>query len=269
MTPNESHFYSIGNNQLHYIVFGSGSELLITFHGFGDSALLFKNVEEAFIAKYTVVSVDLPFHGLSHWTQDELLTLPQLLVFIDYVQNVFQKDKFDLAGFSLGGKVSLAVYDALPGKVNAIWLFAPDGLKNNIWYNIAVYPKAGQRLFKNVLHNPNLFLSFARILAFMRVIRRQYVQFLEKQLDSEAKRMLVWNIWMCLRGYERSKKHLKFLIQRHQTKVFVFVGRYDQIIKPSFGKKFCEGLSSAELVVLDKGHYLLKDYLNKYIAERL
>lgn len=269
MAQGESHFYAVGDNTLHYIVIGRGPELLIAFHGFGDNAQIFRNIEASLTNKYTIVSVDLPFHGLSHWTEDEPLTCDQLLKFIRYLLNVFQKEQFDLAGFSLGGKVSLAIYHALPAQVNTLWLFAPDGLKNNIWYNIAVYPKAGRWFFRRIMQQPEWFIVFIRFLGYLRLVRRQYVQFIEKQLATESKRELVWQIWMCLKGYERKRDVLRAQIKHHHTRLYVFMGRYDHIIKTSFAKKFCRALPTAELIILDKGHYLLKEYLNTYIAKRL
>ncbi len=269
MTSAASAFFEIGNEKLHYIVFGSGGELLFAFHGFGDRAEMFKVLEPALSKRYTIISVDLPYHGLSKWREDSELTVYQLTDFVNHMLADHKMHRFSLAGFSLGGKVSLAVYSALASQVDAIFLFAPDGLKNNIWYNIAVYPSAGRRLFWYVLHKPSWFLSFVRFLGTLRIIRKQYVQFLHKQLEHYEKRKLVWDIWMCLRGYERKRSHLRQLIQTYQTKVIIFSGRFDHIIKPSFGEKFCKGLVSAEHVVLDKGHYLLKEYLNEYLAARL
>lgn len=269
MTSVNSAFYQIGENQLHYLTFGKGSELLFAFHGFGDNAFLFKALEPSLSKRFTIISVDLPFHGLSKWKESDICTVEQLLSFITHLLNVYKKKRFSMAGFSLGGKVCLAIYEAMAPQVDQLFLFAPDGLKNNIWYNIAVYPAAGRRLFRYVMNKPEWFLALVRLSGALRIIRKQYVQFLHKQLESSEKRKLVWDIWMCLRGYERKRDRLRSLIQQFRTKVLIISGRYDQIIKPSFGEKFCAGLPTAEHLIIDKGHYLLKDYLNVYIAARI
>ncbi len=265
----ESHFYSIGEKQLHYLILGEGNPVLFAFHGFGDHAGVFKILESSMGKLYTIISVDLPFHGQTKWGEGEPLTLNELLGFIEFILKLYQQEQFSLAGFSLGGKVALALYHRLPERVERMFLFAPDGLKNNIWYNIAIYPKWGRQMFKHILLRPNTFLRFVRILRYTHIIQKQYALFIQKQLDSEQKRRLVWDIWNCLRGYERKRGELQALIKQHQTKVLVVVGKYDRIIKPAFGKRFCTNLTSAELLVIDKGHYLLKDYLNPYLAERL
>jgi pimeloyl-ACP methyl ester carboxylesterase len=243
--------------------------LLFAFHGFGDNAAIFQTLESSLTLRYTIVSVDLPFHGKSKWKENTCLTTEDMIGFVHHVLSQHNKNKFSLAGFSLGGKVCLAIYHSLPELVNRIFLFAPDGLKNNIWYNIAVYPKPGRALFRYILNKPHLFLSFVQLLSSLRIIPKQYAQFLHKQLESKSKRELVWSIWMCLRGYERNSAELKKLILQHHTRLLIITGRYDNIIKSSFAEKFCKGLSTAEHIIIDKGHYLLKDYLNPYISERI
>lgn len=269
MTNQQSHIFSIGDNKLHYLKFGSGNKLLFAFHGFGDTAWQFKVLEHSFGKSYTVISIDLPFHGLSEWHEGEILKPKDLLGFIDHINDAFQVTRFSMAGFSLGGKLVLGLYQLAPHRIDQLWLFAPDGLKKNIWYNLAVNTGPGQWLFRYFLHHPEHFFRFIRILVSIKLIRKEYVQFLSQQLDSIEKRMLVINIWTCMREFATRPKQLKGLVRTHNTPVYLFAGRYDTIIRPSFGRSFTGNLPSAELIILDKGHYLLKDYLNPYIAARL
>ena len=61
--------------RVHILCFGTGPELLIALHGFGDRARMFAVLEPALADRYRVVAVDWPFHGQTAVSYTHL-TLP-------------------------------------------------------------------------------------------------------------------------------------------------------------------------------------------------
>ncbi|MBL7798722.1 MAG: hypothetical protein JNJ90_19650, partial [Saprospiraceae bacterium] len=62
-----SFFLELNGANIHCLRFGEGPQLLVALHGFGDRARLFAILEEALSERYTVVAIDLPFHGQTEW----------------------------------------------------------------------------------------------------------------------------------------------------------------------------------------------------------
>ena len=52
-----------------YLRLGTGSRLLICFHGFGDHAVIWRNLEKKMGRKFTLIAIDLPFHGHTDWRE--------------------------------------------------------------------------------------------------------------------------------------------------------------------------------------------------------
>ena len=77
--------------------------------------------------------------------------------------------KVAFAAFSIGGKIVLKVFEMNPERVESLWLFAPDGLKNNMWYNLAVYPAWGRKIFRYLIDSPKLAVGMLKLLRWINV----------------------------------------------------------------------------------------------------
>jgi len=249
--------------------FGNGTRLMVCFHGFGDNAAAFNVLEPSLKDRYTVVSIDLPFHGETNWTPGEPFTPEQANALVDDLMSRFNVKQVSLAAFSIGGKIALKVFETNPEKVEELWLFAPDGLKNNIWYNIAVYPTWGRKLFRFLLDRPKFLIGVVNLLKATTVFPKSFAQFLIHNVRQRESRERVWNTWIGIRGFEVSPRRLNELLKVSQTKCHIVMGQHDPVIKPRIGRTFVKGLPNAELHLIPRGHYIMKPYLNDVIARIL
>ena len=238
---------------------------MVCFHGFGDDAASFNVLEPSLKERYTVVSVDLPFHGETNWKAGEPFAPEQAMALVDDLMKRHNVNKVSLAAFSIGGKVALKVFETDPEKVEELWLFAPDGLKNNVWYNLAVYPAWGRALFRWLLNRPKVLVFAVRVCKRLGAIPKSFGQFLETSLRTPEVRERVWNTWLGIRGFEVPYKRLQKILRANKTTCHVIMGKHDAVIKPYVGRRFVEGIPNAHLHVIPKGHYLLKPYLNEVI----
>lgn len=269
--PNVSaSFYQVVDQyRLHCVRFGSGDKLMIAFHGFGDDAATFEVLEPSFGKYYTVVSVDLPFHGLSEWKAGEQFTPAQANDLVEELMNQHNVGKVSFAAFSIGGKIALKLFEMNPARTESLWLFAPDGLKNNMWYNLAVYPAFGRKMFRYLIDRPRLVIKFLRVLRWVKVFPESFTKFLEPHILDINMRERVWNTWLGIAGFEVLPSRLKNLLNQHRTPTHIFMGQFDPVIKPRIGRNFVKGLTAVHFEVIPKGHALLKNYLNGYIEQHL
>lgn len=242
---------------------------MIAFHGFGESAEMFEVIEPSLGKIYSIVSVDLPFHGLTEWTAGEKFTPRQANDLVELLMKKYGIDKISFASYSIGGKIALKLFEMNPERVETIWLFAPDGLKNNIWYNLAVYPAWGRKLFRYVIDHPQATVNLLKLLHLLRIFPKNLTAFLQSQLLDVNMRERIWNTWLGIAGFEVLPSRLKNLFRQDETACYIFMGQFDPVIKTKVGRRFAKGLSNVRLEIIPKGHALMKSYLNSYIEKYL
>src|SRR5215831_6094071 len=138
--------------------FGHGPKFAFCFHGYGEDAGSFQFLEKYAGAQYSFFALDLPFHGLTDWKDGYNCTSDDIrkIIFEIVAQNTphVEEVRLTLIGFSLGGRVALALYEKIPSRVERLVLLASDGLKVNFWYWLATQNWAGNKLFAFTMKHP-------------------------------------------------------------------------------------------------------------------
>lgn len=262
-------FIPIKSSSVHAIRFGAGDKLLICFHGFGEDAEKFRALHPSLSEQFTVVAIDLPFHGSTTWRHGEFFMQEDLIELIRYILHREHRQRFSLMGYSLGGKIVLATVPHFPAQIDSIILAAPDGVKINAWYNIAVYPEWGRKLFNRFVTRPQLVFSMARLLKFTGILSERFFKFLQVQTNTEEKRRKVYDVWLTIKDFEVELRDVKALLNQYGIKSYIFIGKYDKVITEKIGEKFVRGLNQCKYVVLDKGHNLITEALNEPLKQAL
>src|SRR5882724_11227604 len=121
----QSHFVSLGTNQIHYVTAGKGSHTIVLVHCWAGNSGFWREQVPALAEKAGLVLIDLPGHGQS----DKPHTQYTMDFFASAVLTVMRDahvDKATLVGHSMGTPVMCRVYKQAPEKVAA--LVAIDGI---------------------------------------------------------------------------------------------------------------------------------------------
>src|ERR1700744_3326350 len=133
-------FIAFRSSRFHYSCWGTGSRILFAFHGYGESSESFAFLAEALGRDFTIVAMDLPFHGETEWKEAELFfdpgDLPALLEAIAEGLPGRQQGWW-LMGYSMGGRIALQLLELAAPRIERLVLLAPDGLVVNPWYWLA------------------------------------------------------------------------------------------------------------------------------------
>lgn len=250
------------NSKIHFINFGKGKNLLFVFHGFGEDSSSFEILKHSLGGNYSVIAIDLPLHGKTEWDKKEVFYKNDLMEIIKQFLKIENANEFSLLGYSLGGKMCLAMVEFFPKQIQKIILLAPDGLKENIWYNVAVYPKWGRDLFKYFISNPKWFFRLADFLKILKLLPTSLHKFVYQQMETEEKRQLVFDVWTNIADFSINKKIVKKLLNENDIVLHLFFGKYDKVILPKFGEHFKNGLKNCKMMILEKGHRLIDEELN-------
>ena len=261
------------NYDIEYFVYGTGNKILLAFHGFNNHAEDFKVFGNTFGNEYTIVAINLFFHGQSQ-AQNHIVekgfSIYDLKNLFDEIADLFPAEKYSLMGYSLGGRIVLKLIEIYPEKIEKIILLAPDGIRISIMYRFLTQTFPGNRLLKRVVDNPSIFFSLAGFLRKTGLLGEKKYQFTLGNYDSKTKRQKVYQVWMVLRKIISKKSEVKNAIRKNNLPVALFFGEYDLIIPPSIGKKFQKGMGKyMSLHILKSGHKLLKEDIVKEIYSRL
>lgn len=261
-----SSFISYKKSSLHYCTYGHGQKLLVCFHGFGETAESFAIFESQLSEQYTIVAVDLPWHGQTTWNGGLLFTVEDLISILEAIPSVGNQN-FSVMGFSMGGRVCLQLYEHIPERIEKLILIAPDGIKINFWYWLATQTGPGNSLLKKVMKKPFGFFAFTRVLKKAALVNMGVYNYIHIHLKNENMRMRLYYIWTTMRKIKPSVPHIQSLIQQHHTPVVLIYGQYDKVIRFTTGQKFRKKVEPfCTLSLLPTGHKLLHQKNSAAIA---
>jgi pimeloyl-ACP methyl ester carboxylesterase len=260
---------AVGKERLHYIKWGSGKRLLLAFHGYSASAWMFSLLAKYLENDYTIFSFDLPHHGSSPWGEGSRLTAVDLAAMAQQLMQENGRDKVSLAGYSIGGRVCLALMGQIPGQTDRITLLATDGLRVDPYFYFFTSTAMGRKVFRNLLEKPGSYLQAINLINNIKLVNLSRYKFATHFLQSAASRQLLLKVWPAMSGLMPQPSQLKETIKRYRIPVTIFMGAYDKIMPPSIAEKFRKGLDTVQLYVLSKGHRVLDNETAQQIANSL
>lgn len=257
------------NSEFHYLVIGNGENVILGFHGFSENASSFSAIESVIDGRFRIIALDFPFHGQTKWNEKREFHPDDLAAVIGLLQTRYSFNDFGAIGYSMGGKVVLKLMENNIALLKNVFLIAPDGINTHKIFDIAVYPAWGRFLFRRVMKNPKIFLSFVRLLFRTGRISKFLYEFTFNHIDTIEKRERIYLTWMSLKNFDPDLDTVKSLVAKSLLPLHLIYGRNDQVIKASSANKFINGLDSCTLDILPKGHKLLdadlKPVLDKYL----
>lgn len=236
--------------------------MLLGFHGYSSSSVSFAFLGDHIGDEFTLVAIDLPFHGKTDWKEGLTFTVVDLTKIVEQIsQDVIPgNSKIYLLGFSMGGRIALSVLQSMPDKIERIILLAPDGLKINGWYRLATANRFGNTVFKFTMKHPAWFFTLLNISQKLKIANQSVYKFVISHLHDEQSRNNLYARWTTLREFKNDPEKIKPLIILHKIVAKLVYGEMDRIVSVDGGKKFIKGIEPyCEILVLPCGHQILQD----------
>lgn len=251
---------------------GKGPKTAFCFHGYGEDASSFSFLERYAGDQFSFIAIDLPFHGQTEWNEGLDFEPADLQQITDQLMNEFDAGSLEngpktFIGFSLGGRLALALYQLMPEAVERLVLIAPDGLKVNFWYRLATQTSIGRKLFAFTMKRPGWFFGLLQLLNRLKLVNGSIFKFVNYYIgDAEVRRQL-YARWVTLRKMKPRIARIRSFIQTNKTATRLIYGRHDRIILPVRGEKFRKGIESCcTISVIHSGHQVLHE---KHVQEIL
>jgi pimeloyl-ACP methyl ester carboxylesterase len=230
---------------------------VVCFHGYGEDGSSFRFLEQKAGDQYSFYCPDLPFHGYTEWPAGDPFTIDDLVTVVDSMTGD-SASPFILAGFSLGGRLALGLYEVMPHRISKLVLLAPDGLKVNGWYWLATQTGWGNRFFRFTMRKPGWFMGMLRLFNRLKWVNPSIFKFVQYYIGNAAVREALYQRWTSLRKIKPGLEKIKSHIRTCKTPVELVYGKHDRIILSSVGKRFTRGIEThARLRIIESGHQVL------------
>jgi len=280
-SPSE-HFIPFRSSRIHYSRWGTGDRLLFAFHGYGESAASFGFLEEELGAAFTIVAIDLPFHGETEWEDGFYFSPAELLKLLESIAAGLQGGADEvqshlhsgaawwLLGYSMGGRVALQLLELAPQRIRRLVLLAPDGLQMNPWYWLSTQTGPGNRLFRWTMKRPGWLFFLLRTGHVLRIVNPSIFKFTVHYIDDTAVRDNLYARWTTMRGFRPHLRKIGACLRREGILVHLIYGSYDRIIRWERGERFRrQHPDHCELTLLPAGHQLLQPKFLEIIVKAL
>ncbi|HEY4290785.1 MAG TPA: alpha/beta hydrolase [Puia sp.] len=253
-------FLPFRSSRIHYASAGTGKHILFCFHGYGETAQSFAFLQESLYADFTIVAIDLPFHGQTDWKEGLFLDPRDFLKLLEEITARLpgRNGQWTFLGYSMGGRVALHLLQLVPEKIDRLVLLAPDGLQMNPWYWFATQTRPGNRLFRFTMEHPGWVFFLLRAGNALRWVNPGIYKFAIRYIDNLSVRQLLYTRWTTMRGFRPEPELIRNIIRSRKIPVRLLYGRYDRIIRAERGQRFRKGIEDlCSLLLLPTGHHLL------------
>lgn len=244
------------NHTLKYKIFGEGREHVFCFHGFGQSADVFKDLPLK-LKDHTIVSFDLPFHGDSSFPEQKL-TRQKWKEISTILIDHFNVEQVTLIAYSIGGRFVIRFAIDHPKIVKNVIFIAADG-----FYYTGIYRFAtsvfGRGLFKSLLKKPGKLFALSDQLSKWGILNPSIVKFAKLQLGSKEQRIRVYNSWIYFKPLMTTQRELIDSVNNHQVQVKIYVGSRDNVIKQKYFNQIDQKSDYTALHILPKRHHEMID----------
>lgn len=253
----QSSYLPYKKSRIQYLQWGVADKLLICLHGYGESADSFSLLTKLLEPQYSIIAINLPFHGATEWNEGLLFEKDDLIAIINLLTG---DNDFELLGYSMGGRMALQLYQLMPARITRLLLLAPDGLKMNAWYWVATQNTIGNKLFRHFMNKPGLFFKGTALLKKSHLINKGVYNYTMQFLKQEPLRNDLYTIWTTFRNIKPNIGRVQQLIRQHHTPVIFIYGKHDNIIRYNTGEEFANACgNNCSVNILPCGHRLLQE----------
>ncbi len=251
-----------------YLKIGQGKRLLIALHGFGEEAASFMLICQALEQKFTVIAIDLPFHGQTQWLQEEF-TLQDFIHIFQAISAQEQQSHFSLLGYSFGGRIAMSILFYLAPQIEQLFLIAPDGLNTKVLSTMMLVPVPIRQALRQRLVQSGKLRQWLLLQSKKERLPIYVRQFIRHQLNSPERIEMAFQCWISANHFQLTISKVKHHLQQYQTPTHLYLGKRDKIIPIKSGLSLAQNLPNVHVHLLDTGHRMLGDTLCNLMMEQM
>lgn len=253
------------DHQLHYEHYGQGKRLLLTLHGIGGKGRLFAKVTQPMCDDYTILSLDLPYHGATQWNATEY-TPTQLAAILQ--QLVGTHETFDLMVHSMGGRLLMGLIPLLSHQIGRLYLFAPGGFQYVFTETRPWGAHAVREGIRRLFEGNEGFVQILNGAHRLGLLNEQAHRLFVDQVRTADRRVRLLRSWVSLAHFPmRIRRRERQLLLKQRIPIHFFVGSRDAITPAKHYQHFLRQYPYGSLLVVDGDHYLVREDIVQPFAD--
>ena len=259
----------LSNSGLYYRRFGYGNKVLLAIHGFGDRSEMFLKLKEVLEEEYTVIAIDLPFHGQTNWQEKEFYPIDIEKAVVDILREENIEDKITVMGHSMGARIILGFSDQLFDRIETCILLAPAGFQGAKSDSKFLFPKFFRKLLKTITSNSKLIVKIFKFGKQLGIINNGTYKFLELQTVIPERRNRLFDCWISLYNFPINLNKFKSYILHKNIRLVFYYGTTDYITPVKYARRFIKELPDSNIIMVEDGHYLVREKLAEVLKNDL
>lgn len=232
-----------------------GDRVLLVLHGFAQQGDVFAALVPYLRQQYTIYAPDLPFHGQTNWYAPAY-NLGDMVALSQAVLNHSQQSKLTLLGYSLGGRLALALAPALAGSLQKLVLLAPDGIGGAHPRFIEHFPAWLRQMLVDVVASWDRLPVWAERFHRHNWISTGAYRYLLRYWQHENQRLCLMRTWLSLALFPVSKPHLLPGTGPQPVPTAIVLGRRDKLMSNKAIEDFFADCPHCRVSQVDAGHEL-------------
>jgi pimeloyl-ACP methyl ester carboxylesterase len=266
-------FYQHSENIcIHYQKFGSGSKIILAFHGFSKSSEDYRKYESIFGDEYTIIAPDLFYHGKTKFASKEVKSFSKAHlhdILSGWIEHL-EIEQFSVLGYSMGGRIALFMLEKFPQKIEKLYLLAPDGIKTNFWNWFVTNTKMGKYIYGASIRNPSIVYGISKVGKKMKILPQKIDKFLDINFGTPGIRLRVYRVWQLYKHIQFKLGDLVNIIEKHQLPVEIVGGKKDPVIPVKVLVDFHRMLpENCRIHLLKAGHDLFRPHVLEYLKKEV
>ena len=241
--------------------------VVVALHGFARPLEDLRAAHKAWPHPHAMVAIHLPHHGASRphpgsGTDDRPMEPMAFNRIIDAIisREILNAGNHTLLGYSIGGRIALALLVNRPTTWHNVLLLAPDGLKQSPFYAITVHTRLGRWAWFWMDRHEQWVWKWSDALFKWGLITKHLHGFIYFHSSSHAMRMMVWKGWRSHRACWPRHRAIKAALEQVPSATLVF-GEFDKIIPSSNAtrlRRMTQNQQHVSYQTVRSGHNLLK-----------
>jgi len=250
--------YIYKNSPVSYYRFGNGKDVLVAFHGFDQTGKDFLYFEDVLSEKFTVIAIDFFWHGVSEWKEENDFTeedMKEIVLGIAKQEHLFSR-KFSVCSFSMGARMARALVRTFPDRIDHFIMMSPPSFSFTAFLNFTTNTRLGLMMFRYFVRHNEALLRCVKFLNKIKILNRPVYIFTSKFISRKERLEKVYKTWYSQRKLLTNFETFSNLINEHNIKVILIVGKKDTITPPHKMIRYVRKLKNNEIYFMNKKHEL-------------
>jgi pimeloyl-ACP methyl ester carboxylesterase len=261
LMPTISHFFlPVKSAQLSFLEWGEGDNILLCTHGYRQEKEVFLALFPTVPTGWKILSFDQPMHGTTEWKDKHLYFDKDFFPLLwEALYARFPYAKWNLMGFSMGGKTAIMMQMCAKIKIERLILLAPGGIYTHPLNRFFTYSPLGKPIFRFLLKYPsgiNKAFEFAYQRKWMRTFSYRFVK---AHFSQPEVRSFLYTFSYIYQYFDFSLKEFSQFSSTNSCPIYLFWGTKDDVVSYSHSNLFLQFLPHTKRITIEGGHNFMEE----------